>query len=63
MVGLRPGRPKVRLELETYTINNKTVDIVHNYGHGGCGVTLFLGCAADAADLVEFAVNKYKSKL
>lgn len=63
MVGLRPGRAKVRLERENYMTNNKSLEIIHNYGHGGCGVTLCVGCAADAVELVEAAINKYKSKL
>jgi len=47
-VGLRPYRAgKVRLEAEPGT------RIVHNYGHGGAGVTLSWGCAHDAADLAE----------
>jgi len=46
-VGLRPARPRVRLEAETY--GSRTV--VHNYGHGGAGVTLSWGCAEDATDL------------
>jgi len=40
-VGLRPARPSLRLEAETR--NNGLV--VHNYGHGGAGVTLSWGCA------------------
>jgi D-amino-acid oxidase len=36
-VGLRPTRPTVRLEREGA--------VVHNYGHGGAGVTLSWGCA------------------
>lgn len=40
-VGLRPGRPSVRLEAEW--IGDSLV--VHNYGHGGAGVTLSWGCA------------------
>lgn len=43
-VGLRPARPQVRLEREG--------DVVHCYGHGGAGVTLSWGCAADVVGLV-----------
>ena len=47
-VGLRPYRAgNVRLEAEPGT------RIVHNYGHGGAGVTLSWGCAHDAAELAE----------
>ena len=47
-VGLRPLREgNVRLELEPGS------RIVHNYGHGGSGVTLSWGCAHEAADLLE----------
>jgi D-amino-acid oxidase len=48
-VGLRPVRPSVRLEAEA---GPDGVTIVHNYGHGGAGVTLSWGSAEDAADLV-----------
>jgi D-amino-acid oxidase len=47
MVGLRPGRPEVRVEAE----RRGTALIVHNYGHGGEGVGLSWGCARHAADL------------
>ena len=47
-VGLRPERPTVRLEIE----QRGAVRIVHNYGHGGLGVTLSWGCAKAAADLM-----------
>lgn len=40
-IGLRPTRPEVRLEAEQV---NGTV-VIHNYGHGGAGVTLSWGCA------------------
>jgi D-amino-acid oxidase len=47
-VGLRPCRPQnVRLEYEAGT------RIIHNYGHGGSGVTLSWGCAREVADLAE----------
>ncbi len=47
-VGLRPERPSVRLEVEQ--IGNARC--VHNYGHGGSGVTLSWGCAYEAAALL-----------
>lgn len=43
-VGLRPARPAIRLE--------RVDHVVHNYGHGGAGVTLSWGCAAEVAELV-----------
>jgi D-amino-acid oxidase len=50
-VGLRPGRPSVRLEAEPAR------GVVHCYGHGGSGVTLSWGCAAEVVDLVGRAVG------
>ena len=47
-VGLRPDRPQVRLEVE----QRGGTRVVHSYGHGGLGVTLCWGCAADAAALL-----------
>ena len=47
-VGLRPGRPSVRLEEEISGERR----VVHCYGHGGSGVTLSWGCAAEVARLV-----------
>jgi D-amino-acid oxidase len=45
-VGLRPFRRKsVRLEHEPGTC------IIHNYGHGGAGITLSWGCAEDVVAL------------
>ena len=54
LVGLRPGRKEVRLEIVTGP-NGKS--IVHNYGHGGAGVTLSWGCAAQVCDLVSPATT------
>ena len=47
-VGLRPSRTEVRLEKEH--VGDKV--IVHNYGHGGAGVTLSWGCADEVARLI-----------
>ena len=71
-VGLRPCRKGgVRFELEE--IQDKKVNILvgriffisniekvlHNYGHGGSGVTLSWGCAGHVLGLVE-TVFKHK---
>ena len=49
IVGLRPGRAEVRLEKEL--ISGKV--IIHNYGHGGSGVTLSWGCAEEVVELAN----------
>jgi D-amino-acid oxidase len=46
-VGLRPGRPTVRLDRST--VGGRPV--IACYGHGGAGVTLSWGCAADVVAL------------
>ncbi|HLL83248.1 MAG TPA: FAD-dependent oxidoreductase [Longimicrobium sp.] len=53
-VGLRPGRAAVRLEAEAVG-PGKTV--VHDYGHGGAGVTLSWGCASEVVRLVQRALG------
>jgi D-amino-acid oxidase len=50
-VGLRPARPAVRLDAEVRDGRR----VVHCYGHGGAGVTLSWGCAADVVALVGAA--------
>jgi D-amino-acid oxidase len=47
-VGLRPFRPQIRLEAEPAADGL----LVHNYGHGGAGVTLAWGCARAVTELV-----------
>ncbi|MER6050238.1 FAD-dependent oxidoreductase [Streptomyces sp. NPDC001793] len=49
-VGLRPARPAVRLAAER--LPDGTV-CVHNYGHGGAGVTVSWGCADEVLRLVR----------
>jgi D-amino-acid oxidase len=46
-VGLRPGRTEVRLERE----RRGAGALIHNYGHGGAGVTLSWGCAFEVLEL------------
>jgi len=48
-VGLRPVRPSVRLEAENLDGGRR---LVHNYGHGGAGVTLSWGCAMEVASAI-----------
>jgi D-amino-acid oxidase len=50
VVGLRPGRPAVRLEVEPGAAGGRPV--VHDYGHGGSGFTVCWGCADEVAALV-----------
>jgi len=52
-VGLRPGRTSIRLERERLPDGRP---LVHDYGHGGCGVTLSWACAEDVARLVREAL-------
>lgn len=49
-VGLRPTRAKVRCEEER--LAGSSTRIVHNYGHGGAGVTLSWGCADEVVRMV-----------
>jgi len=49
-VGLRPGRPSVRLEAAELPGGGH---IIHCYGHGGAGVTLSWGCADEVAALAR----------
>lgn len=47
-VGLRPARPTVRLEIEKIGSSR----CVHNYGHGGVGVSMSWGCAREATSML-----------
>jgi len=49
-VGLRPARSVVRLEAEDMPGGKR---LIHNYGHGGAGVTLSWGCANDVVALAR----------
>ena len=49
ITGLRPDRPSVRVQAEPLG----RARCIHNYGHGGNGVTLSWGCARDVVRLVS----------
>lgn len=49
-VGLRPARSEVRLEEQAGTGHAR---LIHNYGHGGAGVSLAWGCAREIAVLID----------
>jgi len=53
LAGLRPGRPEVRLEEGPPLPGGARV--VHNYGHGGAGITLSWGCAENVVQLLQHA--------
>ncbi|HEU5375940.1 MAG TPA: FAD-dependent oxidoreductase [Ktedonobacteraceae bacterium] len=48
--GLRPVRSTVRVEAERLSPDRL---LVHNYGHGGAGITLSWGCATEVVELVS----------
>jgi D-amino-acid oxidase len=56
-IGLRPARSSgIRLELDY----GYSVPVIHNYGHGGSGWSLFWGCAQDVLALTNQTLNKAK---
>jgi D-amino-acid oxidase len=54
-VGLRPGRNEVRLE----TVRLPGGVLIHDYGHGGGGVTLSWGCAEEVARRAAAAIPPF----
>src|SRR5688572_27864653 len=50
IVGLRPFRPQ-GYAVAAERIGNKL--LIHNYGHGGAGITLSWGTASQAVDLLR----------
>ncbi len=61
VVGVRPHRKGgVRLELQAEPLASPSgpKQLIHNYGHGGAGITLSWGCASVATGLVDQAMQK-----
>lgn len=56
-VGLRPHRDPVRVEIEFLDTDQGRLKLVHNYGHGGYGVTTAPGTAKHAVQLVRDVVT------
>jgi D-amino-acid oxidase len=49
-VGLRPTRPVIRCEADPTVTGYR---LLHNYGHGGAGVSLSWGCAREIRSLLD----------
>ncbi|GAB1599395.1 D-amino-acid oxidase-like [Argonauta hians] len=54
-VGLRPYREQTRLDQNFVMFEGRLVHIINNYGHGGCGLTTFVGCAKDVVEFIKQA--------
>ncbi|TNN10749.1 D-aspartate oxidase [Schistosoma japonicum] len=61
--GLRPFRPSIRLEIDSYRpeISCQPLPIIHNYGHGSMGVALSWGTAKDTVKLMEQVFKSSRS--
>lgn len=64
-VGLRPYRDVTRVDKEVHMEKDRRVVVINNYGHGGCGLSTFWGCAKDVVQLLaeEFFQPLTLSKL
>lgn len=50
---MRPAREPTRVEKEMFRKkNNQLVTVIHNYGHGGNGISLSRGTAVHAINLL-----------
>ena len=58
--GLRPYR-KSGIRLEVEKMNDKV--LIHDYGHGGAGISLSWGCAQEALKLMEQYVSNKQSPI
>ena len=57
LIGLRPARKGGNIRLEWDAVSPS---VLHNYGHGGAGVTLSWGCANEVGAMVDHALKRHK---
>jgi len=62
-VGLRPHRDPVRVEIELVNDASGALKVIHNYGHGGYGVTTSPGTALHVVKLMRYVHSFSGSKL
>jgi glycine/D-amino acid oxidase-like deaminating enzyme len=58
LAGGPPGSSGVRISRETIGAGSSRKHIIHNYGHGGAGITLSFGSARQAFDLIDLSVRE-----
>jgi len=52
--GFRPFRPTTRCEIDELYGISEGIKVIHSYGHGGSGWTVFVGAAREAASLLGY---------